>query len=120
DPLGLGKWAPAEFMDRAELANSRAAMLAVVGWAWPEFFGRFASDDVTSSHGLDALVQTAPIAWIQIIALCGIIEGQMWRHRQSGSTAPFFDPLKLYPSDPAKQLAIRRSEIKNGRLAMIG
>ena len=33
------------------------ARLAVVGWAWPEIVGKFASDDVISTHALDALQQ---------------------------------------------------------------
>jgi light-harvesting complex I chlorophyll a/b binding protein 4 len=30
-----------------------------------------------------------------------------------------FDPLRLYPKDPAKQKEMQLKEIKNGRLAMV-
>jgi len=39
DPLGLAKWRPFDETRAAELRNGRVAMLASVGWVWPQMFG---------------------------------------------------------------------------------
>eukprot|EP00622_Pseudochattonella_farcimen_P006736 FR742592.1.p1 GENE.FR742592.1~~FR742592.1.p1 ORF type:complete len:107 (+),score=12.45 FR742592.1:3-323(+) len=82
-------------------------------------FGLFDSKDITTTDPIEAIGQAAPEFWIQFIVLCGSIEAAEWKHKQSGSTEPFFDPFKAVPSDPVKAAAKAESELKNGRLAML-
>uniref|UniRef100_UPI003FA615AD light-harvesting protein XLH2 n=1 Tax=Tribonema minus TaxID=303371 RepID=UPI003FA615AD len=120
DPLNIAAFVPPERMRQSELHNGRVAMLAVVGWAFPELVGKFASEDVTSTHALDALSQADPRFWTQFIILCGIVEANMYRHYQiNNNQYPFFDPLNLYPKDKAGQQSMELKELKNGRAAMI-
>lgn len=79
----------------------------------------FDANDVTSANAIDALFQTAPEAWAQIIGACGIAEAQQWKHQQSGSDAPFYDPCLQWPKDTKKQEAMKLRELKNGRAAML-
>lgn len=84
-----------------------------------EIFGMFDATDVQSANGIDALFQTAPEAWAQIIGACGIAEAAQWRHQQSGATTPFYDPFKQWPKTEQKQKAMQMRELKNGRAAML-
>ena len=63
-------------------------MLAVVGWAFPEVFGKFNADDIQSTHALDALFQAATAFWAQLIVLTGVIELNQFRHNQSLNEYP--------------------------------
>jgi hypothetical protein len=81
----------------------RVAMLAIVGWAFPEIFGKFAADDIQSTHALEALEQAATAFWAQLIVLCGIVEVNQFRHYEDKNEFAFFDPLNLYPKDSAGQ-----------------
>ena len=49
DPLGLAVFRDFDEMRAAEVRNGRVAMLASVGWVWPQIFGTFNSDDVTTT-----------------------------------------------------------------------
>ena len=102
-----------------ELKNGRAAMLATVGWVWPQIYGLWDSKDVTTTDPIAAIGQVDDWAWIQIIAACGIAEMADWTHQQSGSTKPFYDPLGLCPTDPAAFEKMQLRELKNARLAML-
>lgn len=79
----------------------------------------FDATDVQSANGIDALFQTAPEAWAQIIGACGIAEAAQWRHEQSGATTLFYDPFKQWPKDEKKQKSMQMRELKNGRAAML-
>ena len=43
-----------------ELKNGRVAMLASVGWIWPQIFGLWAADDVTTTDPIAAIGQVSP------------------------------------------------------------
>jgi Chlorophyll A-B binding protein len=118
------EWVP--WFRESELKHGRAAMLAVVGMVVPEFVRipgdaySFASvPKVLEAH--DAL----PQSMIQIFAWISFLEACSWAalanmnefDRQPGEFG--FDPLRMYPKDPAKQKEIQLKEIKNGRLAMV-
>ena len=42
-------------------------------------------------------VQVAPEAWIQMFLLAGTFEAMEYKHKLSGSTKPFWDPMNLMP-----------------------
>jgi hypothetical protein len=83
-------------MRACEIKNGRVAMLAVVGWLWPQMFGLWSSGSVTTTDPIDAISQCGGQWWLQWVVFCGIFEANEWRHKQSGNDYPFFDPFKLY------------------------
>ena len=142
DPLGLSKIASAETLAwyrAAELKHSRVAMAAVTGWAWvssggPLFPGYLSpSEGVTfeslGTHGYAAWDAVPENGKFQILGVIGILEllgeAAVKPHYMSGGTPGkiplIWDPLgftaKLSPEALARK---RNSELKNGRLAMIG
>eukprot|EP00547_Thalassionema_nitzschioides_P015694 CAMPEP_0194235054 /NCGR_PEP_ID=MMETSP0158-20130606/2639_1 /TAXON_ID=33649 /ORGANISM="Thalassionema nitzschioides, Strain L26-B" /LENGTH=201 /DNA_ID=CAMNT_0038968403 /DNA_START=60 /DNA_END=665 /DNA_ORIENTATION=- len=126
DPWELSQWIPAEHARKAELANGRSAMLATVGWFWPKFFGTFASDDVTTTDPIEAVMQADPQWWAQFIVLCGVAEfvkyqGELEGKSYTGDGEPVLDWTKTWSKlSDAKKEDIRLRELKNGRLAMLG
>jgi len=119
DPLKLASYRDFDELRACEIKNGRVAMLATTGWVWPQMFGLYASDDVTTVDPIKAIGQVDPAGWAQILVLIGCFESLEYKHKMSGSTEPFFDPFNQVPSDPAKAAAKQESELKNGRLAMI-
>mmetsp|Transcript_5781 Transcript_5781/g.8672 ORF Transcript_5781/g.8672 Transcript_5781/m.8672 type:complete len:118 (+) Transcript_5781:564-917(+) len=95
-------------------------MLAVVGWVWPEIFGKLASNDVTTTHALEAIQQASGQWWVQFLFLCGVIEANKFKHENlEQNQYPFFDPFNLYPKDEEGKKNMQLKELKNGRAAMI-
>ncbi|CAM9814572.1 unnamed protein product [Pylaiella littoralis] len=97
DPLNLAKYIPAEKLRKYETVHCRVAMLACVGYAFPQIFGMFDATDVTSANGIDAILQTSPEALAQIVGACGIAEAAQWRHEQSGATTTEGRPCSAGP-----------------------
>jgi len=75
DPLGLSDMAPLDSLRESELKHGRVAMLAFLGWVFPEVVGTFPANDITSTHAWEALSQADPQFWFQIVGVCGIVEG---------------------------------------------
>ena len=142
DPMNLAQWRDPAEMRECELKNGRAAMLAVVGWIWPQVFGLWAANDVTTTDPIAAIGQVNELAWVQILAACGMVEAADYNFKRTGSTKPFFDPLGLCPTDKAgfvrapprararahaprptralrTQEKMQLRELKNARMAMI-
>ena len=101
DPMNLAQWRDPAEMRECELKNGRAAMLGVVGWIWPQVFGLWAANDVTTTDPIAAIGQVNELAWVQILAACGMVEAADYNFKRTGSTKPFFDPLGLCPTDKA-------------------
>jgi len=118
DPLGLAAYRDFDELRACEVRNGRVAMLAQTGWVWPQIFGKFDSDDVTTVDPIEAIGQVAPEAWVQIIATMGVFEVLNAKHDWSTGKA-LWDPLALLPKDEAGKKVMMEKELKNGRLAML-
>jgi hypothetical protein len=101
-------------------------MLATVGWAWPALVGTFDSKDVATTDPIDAVMQADPQWWAQFLVFCGTVEAIKYRAEQEGKSYTGEGPAAI---DWARQWdkldadgkeRMRLSELKNGRLAMIG
>ena len=112
DPMNLAQWRDPAEMRECELKNGRAAMLAVVGWIWPQVFGLWAANDVTTADPIAAIGQVNELAWVQILAACGMVEAADYNFKKTGSSKPFFDPLGLCPTDKAgfEKMQLPRAE----------
>mmetsp|Transcript_20702 Transcript_20702/g.34859 ORF Transcript_20702/g.34859 Transcript_20702/m.34859 type:complete len:193 (-) Transcript_20702:180-758(-) len=118
DPLKLAQYRDFDEMRACELRNGRVAMLASTGWVWPQIFGKFSSDDVSTVDPIKAVTEVAPQAWIQILVTMAMFEALDSKHDwSSGKT--LWDPLNLMPKDDAGKKVMQEKELKNGRLAMI-
>merc|ERR1719359_1934317 len=142
DPLGLSKIASPETLAwyrACELKHSRIAMAAATGWAWvasgaPLFPGYLSIEqgvtfESLGRYGYAAWDAVPEAGKFQILGVIGILEllgeASVKPHYMSGGTPGkiplIWDPLgftaKLSPEALARK---RNSELKNGRLAMIG
>lgn len=101
-------------------------MLATVGWVWPATVGTFASDDVTTTDPIKAILEADPQWWAQFIIFCGVIESIKYRGELDGKSYTgegdaVIDWSGNWNKLDAKQKEVMRlKELKNGRLAMIG
>merc|ERR1712238_650322 len=73
DPLELAQWAPLDHLRKAELANGRSAMLAVVGWSFPTFWTF--EGPVKTTDPVKAFLKADMQWWAQFIIFCAVIEG---------------------------------------------
>lgn len=129
DPVGFAERSPEwlNWFREAELKHGRQAMLATVGLVVPEFvripgeqFSFEAIPNVLDAH--DALLDTSMKQILLWISLAEVMTLAALSNMNEFDRAPgdfSFDPMGLYPTDPAKQEEMKLKELKNGRLAMV-
>jgi hypothetical protein len=120
DPLGFAKKADAATLAKyreSELKHGRTAMLAVFGILTTEKWHPL-YDGKLSSNPLQALADCPPLAFVQIIAFCGLLEyAFMEQSKLPGSNAGDVFGLNDRTEDP-KWIDLQNRELSNGRLAM--
>jgi len=140
DPLGFAKDATPETLAwyrAAELKHCRVAMAAATGWAYVSSGGPLFSGNIASGVTFESLGRDGFAAWdavpdqgkAQIIGVIGLLEflseASAKPHYMAGGTPGsvpiIWDPLGFTKNmSPEKKEQKRTSELKNGRLAMIG
>jgi len=117
---------------QAEIKHGRVAMAACVGWVFPKVFGFLpvfasseASDPLQVWANLPSEIKGSFILSVGIIEFLSEREGVHYMRggKLGVGKVPFgWDPLKLlkFKGDEEERRKSRLSELKNGRLAMIG
>ncbi len=114
-----------DYLRKAELSNGRSAMLATVGWVFPKLFFTF-DGPVDTADPIAAISASSPQWWAQWILVCGVIEGVKYRAELEGKSFTADGPAAIDWANqwealsPEKKESMALSELKNGRLAMIG
>ena len=118
----------------SQIKHARLAMLAAAGWPLSELYDKkFAnlfhlpavldSSDRAPSVLNGGLGKISPIYWAVCLGAAAAID--LYGIKKASNEPGYFpgnynfDPLGLYPKDPAGQQKMQLAEIKNGRLAMI-
>mmetsp|Transcript_12635 Transcript_12635/g.40628 ORF Transcript_12635/g.40628 Transcript_12635/m.40628 type:complete len:210 (-) Transcript_12635:27-656(-) len=133
DPLGFAERAsPADMVKyrEAELKHGRVAMLATIGYTYPEApwaVQAFPGDAYSHANPIKAAIAVPPGAWANIIFFVGLMEfatnrGKMTMmemfedpKRVPGDLG--WDPMGLYADD--KKEKYQMAELQHGRLAML-
>jgi len=126
DPLELAQWAPIDHLRKAELANGRSAMLAVVGWVFPTFWTF--EGPVKTTDPIKAFFAADNQWWAQFIIFCAVIEGIKYRGEMEGKSftgeidkeacLDWTGNWSRMTDEQKEDMAMK--ELKNARLAMIG
>lgn len=141
DPWNLASKADENLLKRyreAELAHSRVAMLAVVGFLVGEAVegSSFLFDASVSGPAITHLSQVPAPFWTVLTFFIGYLElsraeigwvppedvplGKPGLLRPSYNPGELgFDPLSLKPADASEYLVLQNKELQNGRLAML-
>merc|ERR1719152_436295 len=121
DPLGFSEIFPLAWLREAELKHCRVCMLAVVGFAFTDFY-TLPGFEYTTLEAHDACVASGAMSqlllWIGLLEVVSFISiDQMLRGsgREPGDFG--FDPVG-FSSDPEKLKDLQMKEVANGRLAM--
>lgn len=134
DPLGFSKDKAVLMQYReAEIKHARLAMLAAAGWPVSELLNRKLAVAFNAPAIIDetrrapsipngGLGKISPVFWVACLLAASLIELYGLSKTKGADYFPGnlgFDPLGLYPKDPAGQRRMQLAEIRNGRLAMI-
>lgn len=127
DPLGFTNVFDVKWMREAELKHCRITMLACLGFLVQEIFtlpAAYFPNNIISVDAHDYFVKTGGmqqlLLWFCFAEFFSLLAVNYTMNGGDRAPGDFgFDPLNL-ASTPAKRAQMELSEIKNGRLAMIG
>eukprot|EP00401_Gymnodinium_catenatum_P069451 CAMPEP_0117538766 /NCGR_PEP_ID=MMETSP0784-20121206/42646_1 /TAXON_ID=39447 /ORGANISM="" /LENGTH=159 /DNA_ID=CAMNT_0005335387 /DNA_START=115 /DNA_END=594 /DNA_ORIENTATION=+ len=124
DPLGFSKTDKATYdkYRECELKHGRIAMLATFGILTQEKFHPF-YDGKLSSNPLAAFTETPPLAFVQIVIFCGILEYQFAAIAKGENyTAGDYYGInaRISEKDTEAWVGFQNRELNNGRAAMFG
>ena len=77
DPVGFAEIMDIKWMREAEIKHGRVAMLATIGYTYPEmpwFAQAFPGDAYSHSNPIKAALAVPPEAWAQVVLFCGVME----------------------------------------------
>ena len=77
DPVGFAEIMDIKWMREAEIKHGRVAMLATIGYTYPEmpwFAQAFPGDAYSHSNPIKAALAVPPEAWAQVLLFCGVME----------------------------------------------
>ena len=77
DPVGFAEIMDIKWMREAEIKHGRVAMLATIGYTYPEmpwFAQAFPGDAYAHSNPIKAALAVPPEAWAQVLLFCGVME----------------------------------------------
>jgi hypothetical protein len=130
DPLGFAEIYDIKWMREAEIKHGRVAMLATIGYTYPEapwFIQAFPGDAYSHSNPIKAALAVPPEAWAQVVLFCGVMEWSLNNGKmtmltmfEGSSRKPGdlgWDPMGLM--NPANEDRMKMRELQHGRLAMI-
>ena len=76
-PVGFAEIMDIKWMREAEIKHGRVAMLATIGYTYPEmpwFAQAFPGDAYAHSNPIKAALAVPPEAWAQVLLFCGVME----------------------------------------------
>ena len=77
DPVGFAEIMDIKWMREAEIKHGRVAMLATIGYTYPEmpwFAQAFPGDAYSHSNPIKAALAVPPEAWAQVLLFCGVMD----------------------------------------------
>ena len=76
DPVGFAEIMDIKWMREAEIKHGRVAMLATIGYTYPEawFAQAFPGDAYSHSNPIKAARRPPRRAWAQVLLFCGVME----------------------------------------------
>jgi hypothetical protein len=130
DPVGIAEIMDIKWMREAEIKHGRVAMLATIGFTYPEmpwFVQAFPGAAYAHTNPVKAALAVPPEAWAQVVLFCGVME---WSQNGGKMTMlSMFDKNTRAPGDfgwdpmglmsPANEDRMKMRELQHGRLAMI-
>jgi hypothetical protein len=136
DPAGIGKGADekqAKYMRECELKHGRVAMLAAAGFPIAEHFHPLFGGNIDVPSYIAYQQTPLQTFWPVVVLYVGIVEifsvftfenpfgeGGFFALKDDRVPGDFgWDPMDMYPTDPAGRLEMQTKELNNGRVAMI-